>query len=213
MSSINLATNQCNICLSRVVPLETLQCNDKYCRPCIISHILTQIENLKVLENEIKCPNTVSCSFSIPEALIQSYLNNDQKNRLIYLREKARIRQMVIQGIAVECETRNCNGFGRIIQGENITACIICKNTLCCLCKHSSHPRKTCAEAANETRDVELENYLIANNIKKCPVCGNLAERLNGCNFLTCCSSMCRGQHGFCKICGKHVTITPYSLH
>jgi len=71
------------------------------------------------------------------------------------------------------------------------------------LCKRKGHNGKNCTEAAVDEIDQEFQNFVSANGLKRCPVCGNAAEKLSGCNFLYCCSSVCKQQTFFCNLCGK----------
>ena len=67
-------------------------------------------------------------------------------------------------------------------------------NRYCILCKRLEHKYKDCAKTQG---DVDLQQYMIDNNLKQCPRCKNAVEKKVGCDHITC---LCG--YEFCYRCG-----------
>ena len=51
-------------------------------------------------------------------------------------------------------------------------------------------------------------------NLCKCPECGMIVDRYEGCNFMTCASSSCaKKQVHFCYLCGDKLTNEDHLSH
>ncbi|MEH8544558.1 hypothetical protein RAG72_26330, partial [Klebsiella pneumoniae] len=63
------------------------------------------------------------------------------------------------------------------------------------LAKKAVHPGITCEEAAANSEDSQIEDLLLSQNWKKCPTCGVPVEKIDGCQFVTCTSPLCKGSN------------------
>jgi hypothetical protein len=96
--------------------------------------------------------------------------------------------------------------------------CLFCGKKLCPNCNSEPpHPGLTCLEhrealalrADQEQRQPEEA----IEGVKKCPKCGFLIERSDGCNFMTCISSSCLRNTFFCYLCGMELKYSQHFSH
>jgi E3 ubiquitin-protein ligase RNF14 len=58
-----------------------------------------------------------------------------------------------------------------------------------------------------------MEPEMAIEGVKKCPKCGFLIERSDGCNFMTCISSNCLRNTFFCYLCGVELKYSQHFSH
>lgn len=142
--------SRCPICLEEDVEFDTLGCSDKYCVSCITLVLENFINSMEVFPNQAKC---YLCSHSISDETFKSHIHPDLYKRMLFLREKIHRDQLVASGQAIHCISLDCNGYAYLFDNELLTACIICRVSLCVGCKRGSHPTLTCEE--NQCRNPE----------------------------------------------------------
>lgn len=192
----------CPICMTKQHDYYNLCTNHSFCSNCIQLLLQSYIDSFQVFPHEILCPE---CPFEIPAATVNKFTSIPYHEKLVNLRYRLKFEQLSALGKAIPCPVPDCPGFGHILPLEKITACSKCKCTLCCQCKKGAHPGSTCEEACALDKDESLEELIFSQNWKKCPTCGVTVEKLDGCNFVTCSSSLCRERNSLCYLCGRFV--------
>ncbi len=96
--------------------------------------------------------------------------------------------------------------------------CLICNIKMCPSCNSEPpHPGMTCREhreyLATHEEESKKEPELAIEGVKKCPKCGFLIERSDGCNFMTCISSNCLRNTFFCYLCGLELKYSQHFSH
>ena len=201
---------RCKICTEKKKKIKRFDCSHIYCKPCVKLLLQSFIESSKVSPNEISCPE---CEKPISEKKIKSVLDRKTYEKILKIRENLKIQQLVMDQKAVYCPIPDCKGYGHIISAEPITVCVLCRISLCRLCKQVAHPGATCEEFALESLDPDIENYFHSQKLRKCPSCGVPVEKISGCQFVTCNSSLCKGKTALCYVCGMKITESQHYSH
>ncbi|OMJ69920.1 hypothetical protein SteCoe_32215 [Stentor coeruleus] len=201
---------KCQICLSKNEDYHNLGCKDNFCTPCIYLLLENYITASYVFPEELLCP---LCLSIIPDQLISKLSSESLYNKMLQLREKYKIQKLVADKKALYCPITICEGFGYLLPDEKITACTKCKCSICTNCYKIVHPCITCLEAANALEDSLIENLILSQNWKKCSNCGAFVEKIDGCQFVRCCSSLCKGVNALCYLCGKTLIEAQHYSH
>ncbi|MEH9030940.1 IBR domain-containing protein, partial [Klebsiella pneumoniae] len=201
---------KCSICFTKKEDFHNLGCKDNFCKSCISLLLENYILSSYVFPDEILCP---ICSASIPDKLVLKLSSEDIYNKMLELREKLKVQKLIAQNKAMHCPLPNCEGFGHLIPDEKITACNKCKCSICTACKKAVHPGITCEEAAANSEDSQIEDLLLSQNWKKCPTCGVPVEKIDGCQFVTCTSPLCKGSNALCYLCGRFLIEAQHFNH
>ena len=202
--------HKCQICITKTEDYHHLGCEDKLCNCCITLLLHNYIETSYVFPDEILCP---FCTKSIPDAIIKKFASEEVYEKMLKLRESLKIQKLVANNKAFYCPKQACEGYAHLIVNEKISACVQCKTTTCNSCKNEVHPGISCEEAKELTRDTEIEEFLLSMNWRRCPTCGSGVEKINGCQFITCHSPMCKGRNAMCYLCGRFVTEAQHYSH
>lgn len=196
--------NLCAICYCEETDPLTLDCTHKFCKACVIAVIKNNL-NSSVLSNN--CPD---CNIDLKEEFVLGLL--DEEDIIRYNRFK--IIQtgvaLVNKKLAVLCPKPDCPGYAHIIFNCPNGACISCKNTFCIKCEGDVHPGIECT---NYIKDEEIIKLLLSEGWKKCPCCGVPVERIDGCNFIPCESTVCQSRFAFCYQCGKAICESLHWTH
>ena len=96
--------------------------------------------------------------------------------------------------------------------------CLICNIKMCPSCNSEPpHPGMSCRQyreyMANQEEESKKEPEMAIEGVKKCPQCGFLIERSDGCNFMTCISSNCLRNTFFCYLCGIELKYSQHFSH
>lgn len=193
----------CQICfddLHTEACRELGECAHKYCVGCMRSYLrIIATESKKF---PIPCPDP-SCAQALdPQLCIMALEGDDAEllSRLVV--EKTHCKTMNY------CANASCaTPFDFEPPHPNASddawriECPLCKTATCVRCKTIWHNQATCAEAkAGSAGAEELKELAKKENWKSCPKCGEVIERISGCNYMRCrCGSR------FCYACG-----TPY---
>lgn len=203
-------TVKCHICITKKEDFHHLGCSDHFCTTCIGLLLDNYISTSYVFPDEILCP---MCLKTIPDEIIKKFTIPKVFKKMLALRESLKIQKLVAEGKVFYCPHKGCEGFGHIILNEKITACTKCRTSLCTACKEEVHPGITCEAAKELTRDDVLEEFLLSQNWKKCPTCGSAVEKIDGCQFITCHSPVCKGKNALCYLCGRFVIEAQHFSH
>ena len=203
-------SHKCQICVTKKEDYHHLGCDDKLCNSCITLLLHNYIDTSYVFPDEIICP---LCTKSIPDEIIKKFAEAEAYEKMLKLRESLKVQKLVSQNKAFYCPKLGCEGYAHLITNEKISACITCKTTICNSCKNHVHVGITCEEAKELTRDTEMEEFLLGMNWRRCPTCGSGVEKIEGCQFITCQSPVCKGKNALCYLCGRFVIEAQHFSH
>jgi len=116
----------------------------------------------------------------------------------------------VNSNVYAQCKTIDCPGVFMRDSGVASVICATCKKEVCSMCTENLHPSLTCAQA----KDLDKLSYEYINELfnkklaQKCPKCGAITERIDGCNFLTC---VCK--QDFCFLCWAPLDASKHFSH
>ncbi|OMJ68483.1 hypothetical protein SteCoe_34049 [Stentor coeruleus] len=198
----------CQICLSKSEDYNHIGCKDNFCTSCIFLLLENYITSSYVFPEELLCP---SCLSIIPDELIKKISSESLYNKMLEQREKLEIQKLVTEKKAFYCPINICEGFGYLLPNEKITACKKCKFSFCIDCNKSVHPLVACEVSTLE--DSKIEDLIQSQNWKKCPNCGVFIEKIHGCQFVKCNSSLCKGVNALCYLCGKSLNDSQHFSH
>ena len=200
----------CKICLQKSSDYQDLPCNHKFCLECYKMFCLSLVDSCKIMVDELKCPD---CEELFNDKLFMRYFSIEEIKRIHDLRYKIKGQALVAQKKAFPCPVPDCPGYAHLLQYEKITACCKCKCSLCTACGLSAHPNMTCEENSKESLDEEFQKLIFSQNWKKCPTCGVPVEKIDGCQFLYCSSTICKGRNFLCNLCGRFVIMAQHYTH
>lgn len=196
----------CEVCLlkSDVAEGITLECDHRFCMPCMKSYTTNLIEEAQVGETNLKCPN---CSQPMTSYEVEEIVGPEVFEKY----QKFLLRGYKLSGDDLNNKIFNCHGldceFFCIV--DNIledVECPKCFKRSCPKCFDEPHVGKTCEEykasKASSKEDEEFKKMLKQEGIINCPSCGAAVQRISGCEFMVCTSSQCQSKTYFCYDCG-----------
>ena len=186
------AAPECAICLTEAEEPFLTPCGHRYCRGCFI----TQCSSItKPDEIPIRClGESGQCSriflLSEIEHLLEPCLFEQvlSKSFTLYFQTITTIRT---------CPTPNCVQQYRTTTDGSVLTCFNCRVAICTTCQTPSHSGISCTEY-QKIGMKEYESWRFDNkDIRKCPRCWNLVEKVGGCERVTCVCCWAR----FCWLC------------
>ena len=103
---------------------------------------------------------------------------------------------------------------------EHLTtySCPNCKFEFCPHCTQRSHPQRSCAEfkdwlANDEEQEKLFDEFMKGEKYQKCPHCKSNCSKIDGCQYITCQSRVCKGSKAFCYLCGTSLTEAEHFSH
>ncbi|CAG9331191.1 unnamed protein product [Blepharisma stoltei] len=206
----------CDICQSqkKITEFITLMCDHRYCRSCMEMYLTTYIMEGKIAPEDLKC---FQCGIPIDYGIIKGSISKKTFNIL----EKFLLRNWkpdnLDGNIDYQCQGPDCEFRAEIFKGMEEFTCPACKTTCCPLCYKNPHIGKTCEEYEKEQiqnkENQLMEEFARNNGLMKCPHCGAMSEKIQGCNFMTCHSPECKGRKYFCYLCGCVLQTTDHFTH
>ncbi|CAD8070096.1 unnamed protein product [Paramecium sonneborni] len=171
--------NLCCYCLNQMKqPYILTNCNHKFCTECLNYDFQNSIKDINSLP--IRCS---LCSSSILLEDIQNILGQAKYEKLVELSINKYVNDM--RGVLIFCFNPGCSNILRI-KGE-IVFCENCKITYCIKCKVQMHYGMTCWEYQTGDQKI-LEELMKKEDIRFCPVCRSLAQKISGCMSVACSS-------------------------
>lgn len=173
------AAPECVICLTEAEDPYLTPCGHRYCRACFVS----QCSSVTKQQIPIRClGNSGECSriFLLPE--IKLLLEPDIFEQLlarsfaIYFKTIDTIRQ---------CPTSHCDKTYRASTDGTVVTCLKCSTPICTTCHAPSHSGMTCAMYQSVGMK-EYQSWGFTKDVKKCPRCRNLIEKVGGCEKVDC---------------------------
>ncbi|KAK7676898.1 hypothetical protein QCA50_020154 [Cerrena zonata] len=191
----------CGICLeekSEEMVARIDLCQHAFCRDCIRSYLQTKLAEHRF---PILCPScTAERTTHKPGMLDVSLV------QLIGLTEKesALYVELEMASFSVLLHCRKCKQAAFVDKGEydeeKIIVCPVpgCRHVWCKACSATidvSGPNHSCDGSS------ELNHLMKRQGWKYCPGCRTPAEKISGCNHITCVSPGCNTH--FCYVCGE----------
>jgi hypothetical protein len=164
----------CVCCHELFLPqnLRQLPCSCSYCVPCIEGMVRTRLE-----DKGFRLPQ---CCGSICDW--EDDLKWVVSPQLAAAFDKK--KEEFENTIPVYCADKTCPGSAALIPAEHQSAadetatCPVCGKKVCTKCKQASHPGRECVADAAEEEILALGK---GKAWQRCPRCGELVERKNGC--------------------------------
>uniref|UniRef100_A0A1I7U306 RING-type domain-containing protein n=1 Tax=Caenorhabditis tropicalis TaxID=1561998 RepID=A0A1I7U306_9PELO len=173
------------------------QCGHVMCRLCVNAKVRS-MESTKLI-----CEHEGCGKFVTPSEIENIILGGADRikdydfQKMINLNQTIKNEILSINLSIKQCSTANCNGLRIKSQGGQPVnkQCGGCSASYCRLCLENSHGEVSCEEhRALQQPDYSIQAYIRsvgAENVKKCPKCSLLVEKIDGCNHVQC---------GRCKI-------------
>ena len=197
----------CGICYSdfRMDRGITLDCDHRYCRDCMSNYLTLAIDEARVTENDIACPE---CMNPIETAIVINLL--DKKTYLKF--EKFRLRGYTPNEkgnlVFYKCQGKDCEYFELLDERIESFECPLCAEIKCPNCRDEPHKGINCEanfKRKKEAKDKQLDDDFIKAakelGFRTCPHCKSMCERISGCKFMRCFSPLCKGKKSFCLLC------------
>ena len=203
-----LSMFRCEICTNDY-PVEegiTIECDHRFCEPCLKAYMNDLICTNKVADTEFCCPK---CPTEIDANIVQGLFSAENEKHLYhrYLDFKANYFKPKSDDFAFK-RCPFCETFMEIsVKSKEIT-CVGCKKVYCPQC-NTLHQGKLCenyikSHSENEKVNSEAE--------KLCPKCKEGIDKENGCNFVQCPWPKCKNTF-FCYLCLKVLTRMQHYNH
>ena len=93
------------------------------------------------------------------------------------------------------CPFPNCSSYLELKDKNNKYINCLNGHTFCFVCQQEPHGEKPC----DQIFDSNIKEYALNKFIKKCPNCGIITEKDQGCNHMVC--SKC--QYQWCWLCNE----------
>ncbi|CAG9319433.1 unnamed protein product [Blepharisma stoltei] len=199
----------CGICYGefKVEESVTLECDHRFCFPCIKMHMELLIESAQVSDEHLRCPTCVQplTAYEIEDIVGPQLYEKYEKFRLRGFKLSAEEDE---NSILFQCRGVDCEYLCIIEKGVGQFTCPKCNYKCCPMCKKDIHDGMTCEQfekylKENDKESKAFEQLLRREGLLRCPVCGAVVERIDGCEFMVCSSSECQGMTYFCYNCGR----------
>ena len=188
--------NICKICLEEIEnPIELEKCKHRFCRECFQEYLNNLINQNNI--DKIPCPNKACNNKSLSPDFFSKYISQEQLIKYNQFKSKNEIAK---DKCKIFCPL--CDSYAKIDNPEKYDtnndsykkSKLVCqKGHEFCSCGRPNHE----GECYHDTE--EFRNLITKEKIKKCPKCGFLIKKNNGCNHMTCGNKACK--YEFCWLC------------
>ena len=191
------AAPECAVCLTEAEESILTPCRHRYCRACFIAQCSSITDNEQG-EIPLRClgdSGTCSRIFLLPE--LDQLLDPPIFDHLLSQSLTLHLKTLTT---IIPCPTPDCNHQYRSRTDGLVLTCPKCSNPICTTCQTPSHAGMTCRIYQKTGKKIGYERWWLENkeDIRKCPRCRNLVEKVaGGCRRMTC--GCCRA--GFCWSC------------
>lgn len=183
----------CPICFSTIQPGEGAilrECLHAFCRECLKGTIVNS------RDAEVSCPE--ACESQLQDREIKALLSDEE--HLHFLELRLRIAESRADH-SFHCQTPNCRGWCIYEDDVNEFPCQLCGENNCILCR-AIHSGMNCKDYQDDLRmraendaaalqtSQTLERLLQNGEAMKCPQCGIVVQKKDGCDWICCV--MCR---------------------
>jgi len=190
----------CPLCFEEPTQPFPLACRHMYCTGCL-KHMLISATDGKSIP--ICCIGDGGrCKTAIPLPVIERFISPVRLTRMFENSFRVHLEQHPNEYRF--CPTPDCTHIYRVSKEDSaVIQCPACLIETCSHCHKSPHRGLTCEEnmliKSKTGQELLLERWAKGHsNVKKCPDCGILIEKIDGCNHIHC---RCGGH--VCWICAK----------
>lgn len=166
----------CPICYNDLatIPFTVLKCGDSFCNICILSYITNKINEAKVIP--LSCPDS-KCELLLEDSFVQSSISEQLYAKFLKIKSNLMLEK---SPNLIWCPVPDCGGYNYIPgSGRHQMLCNKCSFNFCSMCISKWHEDEC-------KRDENLENYILDNKLRRCPVCAAYIEKAFGCPSVTC---------------------------
>ena len=174
------------------------KCGHAFCNECWFDSLSIKIKENKL--SSMKCLD-YNCKEKLSDDFIRNIINKDSTLLKKYKRYKLEL-EIINSPNKKLCPYPNCDSYLEL--KDLLNKDVTCKNNhiFCFECLKKPHGNKPC----NEDIDKSLIDYAKNNFVKKCPQCGVIIEKNNGCNHITC--TQCGYQ--WCWLCNEKYNVNHF---
>ncbi|KAJ7538665.1 hypothetical protein O6H91_11G058500 [Diphasiastrum complanatum] len=189
---------KCSVCFSPVEDKYSLEgCGHSFCRSCLVDQISSLIHHREGFP--LACTYE-ECGQPFLMADVEALLSNEQQEEL----QRASLSVFVVasRGSYKFCSTPDCPVVYRASSSGQLFTCPACSVRLCTSCHVEYHEGLSCElyRTYRQDPDTSLQAWRDGKeDVKDCPSCHCVIEKIEGCNHVTC---KC-GMH-VCWICLTH---------
>ena len=179
----------------------TLECDHRFCYACMKSYTINLIESAQVSEETLKCPSCIQplTLYEIEDIVGPELYEKYEK----FLLRGLKLGEDDGNYMVFYCPANDCEFFCIADKGLEEIQCAKCMFVCCPKCRTGPHKGSTCEEFKKSGQvDESFEKMLREEGIIQCPSCGAAVQRISGCEFMVCTSSLCQGRTYFCYNCG-----------
>lgn len=140
----------------------------------------------------------MNCKIILPSEFVLMMIAND-KSLIDKYNKYVKIEKIRRDPNKRMCPQAGCKGFAKRLFGKFV----ICYkwHRFCFICSRPWHIRKDCC-----INNKEYEKYQKEKNLKQCPCCKNVIDKIDGCNHISC--NYCKYQ--WCWLCNEIFTSNHY---
>ena len=175
------------------------KCGHAYCSSCWYDFLSVNIKENKL--PSIKCLD-YNCKEKLLDKFIINLLNSDIDLINKYKRYKFEL-EIINDPNKKLCPYPNCDSFLELKEIRQRDVACENKHEFCFICLKPPHGNLPC----DEDIDKSIVEYAKNNFVKKCPKCGIVIEKKNGCNHITC--TKCKYQ--WCWLCNEEYEPSHYN--
>lgn len=182
----------CDICCleKRMGVFITFVCNHRFCYDCTRELLLNSINEGKVNEEILACPND---NIPIDINIILDLLTSEEKEKFDRFLLNTWEPSNEEKAITYKCRGVDCDYLAIVPDDMDSLTCLKCKVTVCPRCYEVPHSGSKCVTESDEND--------LPEGFFPCPWCGATIERAGGCKYMTCPSPVCQGLKYFCADC------------
>jgi len=178
-----------------------LECFSEYAKGAINERRCPPLQFNPTVGVVLTCPLCSSLSLKNWNCHIMYLLGQDMYNQFQLVSAEFHMSR---QSNKFTCPNASCGV--QFLQDEvsdnspgSMIICPECRLAFCQICFGKYHPGKSCTDYVTENPQ-ELETILLKADMKKCPSCHSPAEKISGCNHMTCIAPFCDTE--WCWVCG-----------
>ena len=198
----SIVKQECEICSVHFTPNDNNKlknCGHAFCDDCWYNFLSIKIKENRI--NTIKCLD-FDCQEKPDDYFVVNLLKND--SALIQKFKKFKLELEIINDPNKKlCPFPNCDSFLELKNPEIKYVKCLNNHNYCFFCLNNPHGQLPCDMKINNA----LDEYSKTNFIKKCPKCGIITEKIEGCNHIIC--SKCNYQ--WCWLCNNEYTEGHYT--
>ncbi|KAH9174701.1 hypothetical protein EDB89DRAFT_462865 [Lactarius sanguifluus] len=184
--------DHCPVCFEPPVTPTYTSCGHKWCKSCLVAYLSAASDTRSF---PISClGNQGKCTALIPIWLARRVLSPTNFEALALAAFHTHVQARPDE--YHYCPTPDCPQAYPTGPRNAVISCPSCLVRICPSCHVEYHEGVTCADR-EDGGDRLFQEWMKANNVKKCPGCAAPIERTEGCNHMTC--TRCRTH--ICWVC------------